>query len=144
MAIQGESLTTLDHQLTLQVWRPSSSFNGQFDLVGSNTLQVTPLRGSTSENITISLSRYQVNITVDERISFQPGDVLGWYLPPQQSTQNVSVAMLSSNSSSNLLSVPSSEEPCQVYSCDDRVQYHSSAIPLIRLNYGESNRHFHY
>ena len=147
VTIQGESFTSLDHQLILQVWRPSSSFTGKYDLVGSNTLQVTPSRASISENITISLSLYQVNITVDERISFQPGDVLGWYLPQQRSIQNVSVAVLSINSSSStLLSVPSSrsEEPCQFYSCDDAVQYQQTALPLIRLNYGESSKHFHY
>ena len=127
------------HLLYLQVWRPSQDF-GKFDLVGSNPLSYRPRTATvTPDNSNITFATLTSQISENERIHFQPDDVLGWYSPQAQGLEpGFGVALHSNESSSELLIKVSSTDPCQLYKCDEEVQTQSS-LPLITLKYGELN-----
>ena len=128
----------LVHTLYLQVWRSSQDFDEKFDLVGSNLLSYRPRTETVtldSSNITFATLTSQVS--EDERIHFQPNDVLGWYSPTTQGlTLGFGVALHSNDSSSDLLIKVSSSDPCELYMCDEEVHKQSS-LPLITLQYSE-------
>ncbi len=77
----GESATDhLNHDITFQLWRPNATDNRLYSFVGSNTFQFigANLRAGLSED------RQYFNLTgsqmTNERLFFQPGDVIGWYI----------------------------------------------------------------
>ena len=127
----------LTHLLYLQVWRPSQDFDGKFDLVGSNLLRYRPQTATVTSSSNITFAVLTSQASENEQIHFQPNDVLGWYSPTLLRLEpGFGVALHSNNSSSDLLIKVSSSEPCELYTCDEKVQTQSS-LPLITLQYGE-------
>ena len=131
---------TFTYHLNFQVWRPSSSIDGGFDLVGSNSF-TTKILDATEitviENITLFTNFAGLEVAEDERIHFQPGDVIGWYSTMLGFDPGFGVAVKKNGSSSNVFSMLSAGETCQFYTCDETIQHHTSALPLIRVEVGE-------
>ncbi len=137
VTIESQMVVTLTHHLYLQVWRPSQDFDGKFDLVGSNLLIQRPQAVTTTDNSNITFAMLTSQISENEQIQFQPDDVLGWYSPQaQRLTQGFGVALHSNELNSELLIKVLSNDPCELYTCDEEVQQQSS-LPLITLQYGE-------
>ncbi len=125
------------YQFTLQVWRPSSEVDGKFELIGSNLInpRLRESDGNRDFNLTFFLLTSQ--ISEDNRIRFQPNDVLGWYIPTREGINpGFGVAVHSNGSSPQLLSKIVSGAPCELYTCDEEVQFRTF-LPLITLQYGE-------
>ena len=133
---------TFEYHLNFQVWRPSSTIDGEFDLVGSNSfttriLDATEITGI--GDIIIFTNFPGLEVAEDERIHFQPGDVIGWYSEVLGFDLGFGVAVEKNGSSSNVFSMLSAGETCQFYTCgDETIQHHTSALPLIRVEIGES------
>ena len=75
---------TFTFHLNFQVWRPSSTVDGGFDLVGSNSYTTKILDATEitviENNVVIIFTNFAgLEVAEDERIHFQPGDVIGWY-----------------------------------------------------------------
>ena len=75
-------IDTLNHDITFQLWRPSTENSGIYTFVGSNNLDfisgvlragLTVFNGTQFFNFTASLDQGEI-------LAFQPGDVVGWYI----------------------------------------------------------------
>ena len=132
--------TAFAYNLKFQVWRPSSTVDGGFDLVGSNsyTIKILDATEITVIGDTIIFTNFPgLEVAEDERIHFQPGDVLGWYSKVLGFDPGFGVAVEKNGSSSNVFSMFSAGETCQFYTCNETIQHHTSALPLIRVEIGE-------
>ena len=131
---------TFTYHLNFQVWRPSSTVDGGFDLVGSNsyTTKIDATEITTIGDITIFTNFPGLEVAEDERVHFQPGDVIGWYSTMLGFDPGFSVALEKNGSSFNVFSMLSNSETCQFYTCDETIQHHTSVLPLIRVEIGES------
>ena len=131
---------TFTYHLNFQVWRPSTTIDGGFDLVGSNsyTTKILDATEITAIGDTIIFTNFLgLEVAEDERIHFQPGDVIGWYSTMLGFDPGFSVAVEKNGSSSNVFSMLSAGETCQFYTCDETIQHHTSVLPLIRVEIGE-------
>ena len=130
----------LMYRFNFQVWRPSSTIDGGFNLVGSNSYTTKILHATEITaigDIIIFTNFPGLEVAEDERIHFQPGDVIGWYSKVLGFDPGFGVAVEKNGSSSNVFSMLSAGETCQFYTCDETIQHHTSALPLIRVEIRE-------
>ena len=80
------------YTLNLQVWRPSPTVdqmdNGEYSLVGNNRFTSVSLSGGVAV----------VTPSPQDRIQFQPGDVLGFYVENARDDNNKGVVVLATTS----------------------------------------------
>lgn len=142
-------LEILTHTITFQVWRPSLD-NKSYTLVGSNHLTFQGQRLSDGikpiENQSyIAYFSFTEPVPGGEQVSFIPGDVVGWYYPPANGTNDKPLSILYTNLSqqdnvSTLLIFSGIGGPhvlCNVHESSNSVI--TSVLPLISAAYGESS-----
>ena len=128
------------HQLYLQVWRPSSETDGKFELIGSNYFADVRVGASdVNQDFNLTFHRFTRAISEENQIHFQPNDILGWYSPPNEGLRpGFGVAVVPRQHELRLHINMSSSVFCELYSCDEDVQQSITSLPLISLQYGES------
>ena len=149
-----EVINNLEHDITFQLWRPNATDDSLYSFVGSNTFAFigTSLRPGLSED------RHYFNLTGsptnDERLYFQPGDVVGWYIHTTiQSTDRpltiVYRHVTSSDSGLQTFDMYSrvitdtayadTPPPCDVAICSSQNTLIPSVIPYVTVEYGKNS-----
>ena len=150
-------LDNLNHDITFQLWRPSARGSGIYEIVWSKTLGFisdTLRAGLFTEN-GIQFFNFTSN---DERLYFQPGDVIGWYIHTLvQSTERPLTIVYRQPSSSNRPGLQpvdmytamiedtrraDTPPPCEVSLCSGRLTVIPSVIPYVTVDYGEQKHRF--
>ena len=146
------ALDHLKHVITFQLWRPSAEDSRVYDFVGSN---VAEFIGNEIRNglTVLSDEKKFFNLTATpptaERLQFQPGDVIGWYIHTaiQAVDRPLTIVYQHSSSSENAVdlfstAITDSNEaatppPCDVATCSTDINLISSVIPYITVEYGK-------
>ena len=152
------AINQLPHDITFQLWRPSTRGDGMYTFVGSNKLEF--FFGPMGESFTAVNDSFKLyNFTSvappedQQHLYFQRGDVIGWYIHTARASQYpLTVVHGHSTNEPGLNPVSifttviadtdrgSTPPPCEVslYSCGDQMfdEIHS-VIPYVTVNYGE-------
>ena len=147
------ALDVLRHDITFQLWRPSAKDNRLYSFVGSNIARFFGNDIRTGRTILEDGTQFS-NLTstppAQERLQFQPGDVIGWYIHTavQATDQPLSIIyrhvtsddenavdMFSTviSDSNHADSLP----PCDVAVCSTNTTLIPSVIPYITVEYGK-------
>ena len=145
------ALDVLFHDITFQLWRPSAEDSRVYSFVGSNIAQFagneiragrTIMDGTQFSNLTSTPS-------TQDRLQFQPGDVIGWYTHTgvQATDQPLSIVyrhMTSDDNAVDLFSTVITDSshagtppPCDVAVCSTNTTLIPSVIPYITVEYGK-------
>ncbi len=148
-------LDFLFHDITFQLWRPSAEDNRvYYSFVGSNIARFAGNEIRTGRTILDDGTQF-FNLTsappTQERLQFQPGDVIGWYIhtgvqaaeqplsivysPRPTSTENAVDLYSTEITDSNHAATP---PPCDVAVCGTNTTLIPSVIPYITVEYGEA------
>ena len=127
------------------VWRPSTSSNGLYHLVGSNTFEIGPQNSTT--RIQNSMMEYfsfsKKPVESDRQIFFQPGDILGWFFSsssPHGRSPTLGVMFRNSSNQDDpttLIMKRTNIEPCEISDVAGDVQHLPSVVPYISVDYGK-------
>ena len=149
---QLSALDFLHHDLTFQLWRPSAEDSRVYHFVGSN---VAVFLGNEIRNGLTILSDENkfFNLTAtpptSERLQFQPGDVIGWYIHTALQTieRPLTIVYRHSSNGENAVDLFSKEitdsdkaatrPPCNVALCGSQTTPIPSVIPYITVEYGK-------
>jgi hypothetical protein len=148
------ALDILFHDITFQLWRPSTEDNRVYSFVGSNVPQFVGNEIRAGRTILEDGTQF-FNLTstppAEERLQFQPGDVIGWYIHTRVQARNqplsivYSHATLSDENAVDLFSVVITDSdhaatppPCDVAVCSTNTTLIRSVIPYITVDYGEA------
>ena len=148
----GESaIDTLYHDITFQLWRPNATDDRLYSFVGSNTFRFigANLRAGLSED------RQYFNLTGsptnNERLFFQPGDVIGWYIHTalQATDRPLTIVYRQVTSSDPGLQTfdmysrvitdttyASTPPPCDLAICSSQNTLIPSIIPYVTVEFG--------
>ena len=145
-------MDVLFHDITFQLWRPSAEDNRVYSFVGSNIAQFagSEIRaGSTILEDGTQFSNLTSAPPTQERLQFQPGDVIGWYIHTgvQATNQPLSVVYRLATSDENAadmfstvttdLDFAATPPPCDVAICSTNTTLIPSVIPYITIEYGK-------
>ena len=147
------SLEFLQHDITFQLWRPSTEDSRVYHFVGSN---VAKFIGNEIRNgLTVLSDEEKVfNLTATpptaERLQFQPGDVIGWYIHTTLQTVDrpLTIVYRHTTSSENAVDLFSTEitdldeaatpPPCDVgILCSSQTALIPSVVPYVTVEYGK-------
>ena len=160
-----DAINHLRHDITFQLWRPSSRENGVFSFVGSQTISFVDeiLR----ENLIVVNGIQYLNFTSaqprdtasGDMLLVQPGDIVGWYIHTLfQSVQiplTVAYRQLSSEGVTGDQRVTpvnmytkiiadtnraSTLPPCQVSLCSDEFAVIPSVVPYVTVDIGKLHK----
>ena len=153
-------IDNLNHDITFQLWRPSPRGSSIYEVVWSKTLDFvnhTIRDGLVTEKETRFFNLTSI-LPNDERLYFQPGDVIGWYIhtlvqsierpltivyrdlsnsrdPMGSSLQPVDMYAISITDVRRANTPP----PCEVSleACSENVTLYLSVVPYVSVHYGE-------
>ena len=145
----------LFHDITFQLWRPSAEDSGIYTFVGSQIVGF--FAQSLRENLVIVNGTQYLNFTSapssGDRLTFQPGDVVGWYIHRVVTSVEVPLTVVYRSSSStddpSLLPVDmyvkvindtekaATPPPCEVSLCSDQLTLIPAVIPYVTVEYGK-------
>ena len=152
------AVDNLNHVITFQLWRPSPSDDRVYTFVGSQRLDFVgaSLRAGLTVVNGTQFFRFTSAESEDERLYFQPGDVVGWYIHTLvQSTERPLTIVYRDLSSSSEAIDPSLQSvdmysavvadtskadtppPCELSLCSGQFTRISSIIPYVTVDYGE-------
>ena len=148
-AEQDSQIPELEMEMHFQVWRPLTGQGDSFDLVGSDVLVFDSsdftelLTNDTSSNSYYAFEEKEGNSSSDtsEGIMFQPGDVVGCYIPGVKNsggTASVQApgfafrdAILQDELGVDMMVYGVSADVCEVFSCSKTPTMYSSVVPLV-------------
>ena len=150
-----DAINQLFHDITFQLWRPSAGDSSIYSFVGSKT--VVFVAQGIRDNLVIVNGTQYLNFTSSpssgEMLTFQPGDVVGWYIHSvAQSIERALTVVYRSSSSTDdpsLLPVDmyvklindtekaATPPPCEVSLCSDQLTLIPSVIPYVTVEYGK-------
>ena len=145
-------LDHLQHDITFQLWRPSTEDSGVYHFIGSNIAKF--IGNGIRNGLTIlSDEKKFFNLTATpptaERLQFQPGDVIGWYIHTSLQTVDrpLTIVYQYSSNSENVVDLFSTEitdsdqaatpPPCNVALCSSQTTPIPSVVPYITVEYGK-------
>ena len=150
---QDIAIDHLQHDITFQLWRPSAEDSRVYHFVGSN---VAGFVGNEIRNGLTVLSDENkfFNLTATpptaERLQFQPGDVIGWYIHTslQAIDRPLTIVYQHTTNSENAVDLLSTEitdseqaytpPPCDVdILCSNQTTPVPSVLPYITVEYGK-------
>ena len=143
---------TLVHRMYFQLWRPTG--DGTYKHVDDDYLEFNPqelsvvYRPMPNPEPNIGFFRFSGKVGQGEnRMYFQPGDVVGYFAPHFDGTNKVPLSITFSNASSgvyaaslvvDMYSVSSRRQLCDMSECGDMVNLHSGVVPHISVQYGKA------
>ena len=147
-------MDVLFHDITFQLWRPSAEDHRVYSFVGSNTARFigNVIRaGRTIWEDGTQFSNLTSTLPAQERLQFQPGDVIGWYIHTavQAIEQPLSIVYHHATSDDenhavDMFSTVISDSdhadtppPCDVAICSVNTTLIPSVIPYITVEYGK-------
>ena len=129
------AIDNLIHDITFQLWRPSDRGSGIYDFVASQTPNF--VGGRLQDGLRTVNGVYFFNFTSDstgqnqERLYFQPGDVIGWYIHTVvQSTEVPLMVVYRQSSSSNGPGL----QPVDIYSVVIKDTHRADTQPPCELS----------
>ena len=152
-------IDTLNHDITFQLWRPSTENSGIYTFVGSNNFEF--IGSSLRDGLTVvnDTQFFSLTASVDQeemRLAFQPGDVVGWYIHTLVQAGRVPLTIVyrdptrsSSPSDPSLQPLDmystviddtdhgNTPPPCELSLCSDQTTLISSVIPYLTIDYGK-------
>ena len=153
-------IDNLNHDITFQLWRPSSTDSSIYTFVGSETIEFvgTSLR----DNLILLNGTQYLNFTSaqssGERLTFQPGDVVGWYIHRTVQSTDIPLRVVyrPSFNAGNPTVRPvdmyvmeiadtrrsNTPPPCELSLSSDKLTIIPSVIPYVTVNYGEYNNYY--
>ena len=151
---EDAALDVLFHYITFQLWRPSAEDNRvYYSFIGSNIAQFAGSEIRAGRTILEDGTQFS-NLTstppAQERLQFQPGDVIGWYIHTlfQATSQPLSIVYRHATSDDNsvdLFSTVISDSshaatppPCDMAVCSTNTTLIPSVIPYITVEYGKA------
>ena len=154
--IVDSALDHLPQDITFQLWRPSAEDNKVYSFVGSNFARF--IGNEIRERRTILddgtlFFNLTSNVPTEERLQFQPGDVIGWYIHTslQSSNQPLTVVYRHATSKESAVDMFSTEiedtrfaatpPPCDVAICSGQTTLIPSVIPCVTVEYGKAINH---
>ena len=149
------AIDQLFHDITFQLWRPSAGDSGIYTFVGSQTVYF--VAQSLRDNLIVVNGTQYLNFTSapssDERLTFQPGDIVGWYIHRVLSSTDRPLTVVYRSSSSTddpslqpvnmyVTTINDTEKaatppPCELSLCSDQLSVIPSVIPYVTVEYGE-------
>ena len=142
---EDAALDVLFHDITFQLWRPSAEDHRVYSFVGSNAARFIGNVIRAGRTIWEDGTQF-FNLTsappAQERLQFQPGDVIGWYIhtSAQATDQPLSIVyshVTSHQNAVDLFSTVISDSdlaatppPCDVATCSTNTTLIPSVIPL--------------
>ena len=149
----GEAaLSALFHDITFQLWRPNAEDNRVYSFIGSNIAQFAGNNIRAGRTILEDGTQFS-NLTstppAQDRLQFQPGDVIGWYIHTgvQAFDQPLSIVYRHATSDDNAVDMFSTvisdsdyaatPPPCDLAICSANTTLIPSVIPYITVEYGK-------
>ena len=148
------ALDVLFHDITFQLWRPSAEDNRvYYSFIGSNIARFigNEIRaGRTILEDGTQFSNLTSTPSAQDRLQFQPGDVIGWYIHTlvQATSQPLSIVYRHATSDDNAVDLFSTvisdsdfaatPPPCDVAICSTNTTLIPSVIPYITVEYGKA------
>ena len=151
------AIDNLNHDITFQLWRPNPKGSGLYKFVGSHILAFVGLElrcGLTTINGTQIFRIDSALNEEEERLYFQPGDVVGWYIHTLiQSTERPLTIVYRDVTNSSGPSEPdlqpvdmyttvipdtskaATPPPCELALCSGQLSRISSVIPYVTVHY---------
>ena len=153
------ALDSLFHDITFQLWRPSTEDNRVYSFIGSNIVKFNGDAIRTGRTVLEDGTQF-FNLTstpsAQERLQFQPGDIIGWYIHTgvQATDQPLSIVYRHVTSDGNAVDMfntvitdsshAPTPPPCDVAVCSTNTTLISSVIPYITVEYGKSKAFYVY
>ena len=149
---EEDALGILFHDITFQLWRPSTEDSRVYSFVGSNIAKFigNEIRaGYTILDDDTQFSNLTSTPPAQERLQFQPGDVIGWYIHTgvQATDQPLSIVYRHATSDDNAVDLFSmmisdvdyatTSPPCDLAVCSINTTLIPSVIPYITVEYGK-------
>ena len=150
---KNNALDALVHDITFQLWRPSAEDDGVYSFVGSNVAEFIGNEIRVGR-IILEDGTLFFNLTstppAEERLQFQPGDVIGWYIHTalQTTDQPLTIVYRHATSNENAVDMFSTEimdsdtattsPPCDVAICSSQTTLIPSVIPYVTVEYGKA------
>ena len=151
---QDAALDVLFHDITFQLWRPSAEDNRLYSFVGSNIAQFAGNDIRAGRTILEDGTQF-FNLTstppAQERLQFQPGDVIGWYIHTAVQATELPLSIVYRHATSddenavNMFSTVISDSDfaatpplCDVAVCSINTTFIPSVIPYITVEYGKA------
>ena len=154
-ASSEDAINHLRHDIAFQIWRPSTRDSGIYTFVGSQVIDFVA-GGLRDNQVAVDGIQY-INFTSaqprepGERLVFQPGDVVGWYIHTLFWTIQVPLTVVyrssSDSSGSNPVdmyttmitdtSIADTPPPCELSLCSDQLTLIPSVIPYVTVDYGK-------
>ena len=156
------AIDNLNHDITFQLWRPNPRGNGTYTFVGSHTLAFVGLNLRSCLTIINGIQFFRFESALngeEERLYFQPGDVVGWYIHTLiQSTERPLTIVYRNVTSSGEPSEPSlrpvdmyttviadtsraATPPPRELDLERQLVRISSVIPYVSADYGRLFKH---
>ena len=159
------AITVLHHDITFQLWRPSSRENRVYSFVGSQT--VSFVANNLRENLIVVNGIQYLNFTSaqprdtapGDMLLVQPGDVVGWYIHTLVQSVEVPLTVAYRQLSPEVVTGDpgvrpvnmytkiiadtnraSTLPPCQVSLCSDKFAVISSVVPYVTVDIGKLHK----
>ena len=149
-------LDFLYHDITFQLWRPSAEDDRVYSFVGSNVARFIGNEIRVGRTILGDGTQF-FNLTstppTQERLQFQPGDVIGWYIHTALQTPDQPLTVVYRHTAGNESTVDlfsteitdsnnaATPPPCDVAICSHQTTLISSVIPYVTVEYGKAILH---
>ena len=149
------AIDILTHDITFQLWRPSTEDDRVYRFIGSNVVRFIGANLRAELTVTEDGTRF-FNLTSappsEERLFFKPGDIVGWYIHTElQSIQRPLTVVYRHTTSgdSNLQTFDmyntviddttnaDTPPPCDIALCSSQTTLFSSVIPYVTVEYGK-------
>jgi hypothetical protein len=148
------ALDILFHDITFQLWRPSAEDNRVYSFIGSNIARFVGNEIRAGRTIMDDGTQF-FNLTstppAEERLQFQPGDVIGWYIHTGVQATNQPLTIVYStratsdenavglfNTEISDLDQAATPPPCDMAVCSTNTTLIRSVIPYITVDYGKA------
>ena len=149
------AINQLFHDITFQLWRPSAEDSSIYTFIGSQMVKF--VAQDIRDNLVIVNDTQYLNFTSPpssgEMLTFQPGDVVGWYIHRVVTSieRPLTVVYRSSSSTDDPSLQPvdmyvtlitdtnkaATPPPCEVSLCSDQLSVIPSVIPYVTVEYGK-------
>ena len=154
-ASNADAIQYLYHDITFQIWRPNARDSGIYSFIGSQTIHF--IAGGLRDNQVAVDGIQYINFTSaqprepGERLVFQPGDVIGWYIHTFVQSPQVPLTVVYRSSSASSAGNPvkmyttmitdtnraDTPPPCELSLCSDQFTLIPSTIPYVTVDYGK-------